>query len=44
MLETKRLIIRKFNQDDWQDLYAYLSLPEIYRFEPGEPINVEQAK
>lgn len=44
MLETERLLIRKFEPDDWQDLYAYLSLSEIYRFEPGEPINVEQAQ
>ena len=41
MLETERLLIRKFDANDWQDLYEYLSLPEIYRFEPGEPINAE---
>jgi [ribosomal protein S5]-alanine N-acetyltransferase len=44
VLETERLLIRKFDANDWQDLYEYLSLPEIYRFEPGEPINAEQAR
>ena len=44
MLETERLLIRKFDANDWQDLYEYLSLQEIYRFEPGEPINAEQAR
>jgi RimJ/RimL family protein N-acetyltransferase len=44
MLETDRLIIRKFIPADWQDLYEYLSLPETYRFEPGEPVSIEQAQ
>lgn len=44
MLETERLLLRKFKSGDWQDLYAYLSLPEIYRFEPGKPTSLEEAK
>lgn len=44
MLETERLFIRKFDPDDGPALYAYLSLPEIYRFEPGEPLSLEQAQ
>jgi RimJ/RimL family protein N-acetyltransferase len=44
MIETKRLFIRKFNPDDWEDLYEYLSLEEIYIFEPGEPISETQAR
>ena len=43
-LQTKRLIIRPFLSQDAQDLYEYLSDPQIYRYEPGEPINLEQAK
>jgi RimJ/RimL family protein N-acetyltransferase len=43
-LETARLIIRNFQEDDWKDLHAYLSLPETYIYEPGEPISVDQAK
>lgn len=44
MIETSRLIIRKFREDDYVDLYEYLSLDEIYEFEPGEPISLEEAK
>lgn len=44
MIETKRLKIRKFTEEDYQDLYEYLSLPLIYKYEPGEPINITQAK
>lgn len=44
MIETSRLRIRKFREDDYQDLYDYLSKEEIYEFEPGEPISLEEAK
>src|SRR6056297_1806692 len=44
MIETSRLIVRKFVPRDWEDLYDYLSLEEIYAFEPGEPITKEKAK
>lgn len=44
MLETNRLILRRFRESDWPDLHEYLSMPEIYEFEPGEPISIEQAK
>jgi ribosomal-protein-alanine N-acetyltransferase len=43
-IETDRLIVRPFRPDDWQDLFAYLSLPEIYEFEPGGPVDAEQAR
>jgi [ribosomal protein S5]-alanine N-acetyltransferase len=43
-IETQRLVVRPFRPDDWQDLHAYLSLPEIYEFEPGEPVGAEQAR
>jgi [ribosomal protein S5]-alanine N-acetyltransferase len=43
-IETLRLVVRPFRPDDWQDLHAYLSLPEIYEFEPGEPVGEEQAE
>ncbi|AHC14926.1 GNAT family N-acetyltransferase [Salinispira pacifica] len=43
-LETDRLIIRNHRLDDWEDLYEYLSIPEIYRFEPGKPLTREEAK
>lgn len=44
MIETKRLILRKFIPGDWKDLYEYLSLEEIYTFEPGQPIAREEAR
>jgi RimJ/RimL family protein N-acetyltransferase len=43
-IETQRLVVRRFRHDDWRDLFDYLSLPETYRFEPGEPVDAEQAK
>lgn len=44
MIETSRLIIRNFAEADAEDLYAYLSIPDTYRFEPGEPISREEAQ
>ncbi len=42
-LNTPRLTIRRFRPEDADDLYAYLSNPQVYRFEPGEPIDRVQA-
>jgi len=44
MLSTERLIIRPFLENDYNDLYEYLSLEEIYQYEPGEPVSLEEAK
>ncbi len=44
MIETSRLMIRNFAEADAEDLYAYLSLPDTYRFEPGAPISREEAQ
>ncbi|HAE22315.1 MAG TPA: GNAT family N-acetyltransferase [Spirochaetaceae bacterium] len=43
MIETPRLTIRRFAKTDAQDLFEYLSLPDTYLFEPGEPISLEEA-
>ena len=43
-LQTGRLDIRPFFPDDWKDLHEYLSLPETYTFEPGEPVDEEGAR
>ncbi len=40
---TPRLTIRRFRSDDAADLYEYLSDPQVYRFEPGEPLDRAQA-
>lgn len=44
MLTTERLIIRPFLESDYGDLHEYLSLKEIYRFEPGQPVTIEETK
>ena len=44
MLTTERLIVRPFQESDYKDLHEYLSLEEIYQFEPGEPISLEETK
>jgi RimJ/RimL family protein N-acetyltransferase len=42
-IPTPRLLIRSFTSQDAQDLFDYLSTPEVYRYEPGEPITIKQA-
>jgi len=44
LLNTKRLIIRNFRDDDYKDLYEYLSDPKTYIFEPGQPITLKKSK
>ncbi|GLC82391.1 GNAT family N-acetyltransferase [Lacrimispora brassicae] len=41
---TDRLIIRKFEQSDWQDMYEYLSDEETVAFEPYDIYSEAQAK
>jgi [ribosomal protein S5]-alanine N-acetyltransferase len=43
-LPTPRLIVRAFQPEDGRDLYEYLSDERVYRFEPGEPVELEQAQ
>jgi len=43
-LETNRLIIRRFNQEDWKDLYEYLSDEEVVKYEPYGIFSKEQCK
>jgi RimJ/RimL family protein N-acetyltransferase len=42
-IQAERLIVRQFRPDDWRDLLDYLSQPEVYAFEPGEPVDAGQA-
>ncbi len=44
MIETDRLLVRPFRESDYKDLYEYLSLDEIYRYEPGNPVSLEEAR
>ncbi|MGN0378013.1 MAG: GNAT family N-acetyltransferase [Butyrivibrio sp.] len=43
-METERLILRRYNENDLEDLYEYLSDPEVVRFEPNKPLNLEETK
>lgn len=43
-IETERLILRKFQEQDMQDLYEYLSDEDATAFEPYEPMNYEEVQ
>lgn len=43
-IETDRLIIRKFREDDWRDLYEYLSDEQVVLFEPYDVYTEEACK
>jgi RimJ/RimL family protein N-acetyltransferase len=43
-LYTDRLLIRRFEQNDWRDLYEYLSDAEVVKFEPYDVYSEEGAK
>lgn len=34
VLETDRLIIRRFTPNDWKDIYEYLSQEQVVKYEP----------
>ncbi len=34
LIETERLILRRFTPDDWQGLHEYLSLESVVKYEP----------
>jgi ribosomal-protein-alanine N-acetyltransferase len=44
LIETKRLIVRRFTPSDAEDLHAYLSDPVTYRFEPGKPLSLAETR
>ncbi len=41
-IETERLILRRYKDGDLEDLYQYLSDPEVVRFEPYRPMTREE--
>lgn len=43
-METERLIIRRFNTDDWQDLYEYLSDENVVRYEPYDILSMDKCR
>lgn len=44
VIETSRLLIRPFKKEDWHDLYAYTSLPEVWQFLAAEPYTKDDAR
>lgn len=44
ILETGRLILRRYRESDLQDLFEYLSDPEVVRFEPYKPKTLEETR
>ena len=44
IIETKRLIIRNFQEEDWKDLQEYLSDQEVIRYSPYMVHTDEMAK
>jgi len=44
VIETERLIIRRFKENDWKDLMEYLSDEEVIRYSPYTIYTEEMAK
>lgn len=44
MIETNRLILRRYCKEDLQDLYEYLSDEEVVKYEPYKPMNMDEVK
>ncbi len=42
--ETERLILRRYRKEDLQDLFEYLSDPEVVKYEPYKPQTFDEAK
>lgn len=43
-VETERLILRRYKEDDLQDLYEYLSNPKVVEHEPYKAMTMEEVK
>lgn len=44
VMETERLIIRRFRAEDWEDLYDYLSQEDVVKYEPCDVFNEEESR
>ncbi len=44
LAETERLILRRYREDDVQDLFEYLSDREVVKYEPYQPMTLEEVK
>ena len=44
MIETDRLILRRFSEKDFLDFFEYLSDPEVVKFEPYRPMTLDEVR
>ena len=44
LMETERLILRRYHPQDLSDLHEYLSDPETVKFEPYKPMTLAEAE
>jgi len=44
MIQSERLYLRGFLTSDSKDLFEYLSLPEVTKYEPYDPITLEESE
>lgn len=42
--ETERLVLRRYQKDDLQDLFEYLSDEKVVEYEPYKPMTMEEVK
>ena len=42
IIETDRLILRRYCKEDLQDLYEYLSDEEVVKHEPYKPMDINE--
>ena len=42
--ETERVILRRYQESDLQDLYEYLSDPDVVKHEPYKPMSMDEVK
>lgn len=42
IIQTDRLILRRYRKDDLQDLFEYLSDAEVVKYEPYKPMNLTE--
>ena len=44
IIETDRLILRRYCKEDLQDLYEYLSDEEVVKYEPYKPMDINEVE
>lgn len=44
VMETERLILRRYTESDLQDLYEYLSNEEVVKYEPYRPMSIQETR